>query len=150
MSSKNTPYYDEDAETMSVSSIPNLEKLTFDILLMLDFIDSPAMVNKSKDEIERIVIAKYQDRILVDIILQLLENRKYALNKLINMFESMQKAVKVNDNKILRQEYEKFGEQQNEEFVYPKFGGKDKFEKTIIDMNNKALAKQEEEKLKKN
>jgi len=132
-------YYDEDAETMSVGAIPDLNKLMNHIINMLSFVDMLKESGKSNQEIENVVIQKYQNDITILIIKELLENRKYALEKLLNMFTIL---GKVKEGKAdLHEEYEKFGERQNEEFIYPKFGGKEQFEKQIRELNERASNK---------
>jgi len=124
-------------EPMDPTAIPDLTEMTNIILQMIDFMNSGIMLKKkseNKDEYERIVIFKYQDKIPYNIIRLLLEDIK-NLGKLITMFETLTNIKK--GNLDIEKEYDKFGENLNEEYLYPQFGGKDKFISKMTELNEK-------------
>jgi hypothetical protein len=140
--------YNEDEETMSVEAIPSIAELNkrmTKIIELVEFLKSSEMTQKSQDDREQIAIFKYQDDIKsVNIIRQIVEDPKKNLKKISELFQLMGRIK--NGQADLHEEYEKFGERQNEEYVYPQFGGKDAFEKKIKEMNERVEERQNQEK----
>ena len=88
--------------------------------------------DKRKEEFESLVYGKYNSVLPMKIISLLIEQDRYDnLNELLDMFETL-KDIK-SGKKDIHEEAEKFGEKNRSKFVYPKFGGKDKF---IEEMTN--------------
>lgn len=185
---------DEYEVVMTPNAIPDLSKMSNDILELLDFIESDKMVilekkyleeyrmantledtisdqektlskfnsesaqfdkiqqglletkrrvaklrksaDKKREEFEALVYGKYNSVIPMKIISLLIEQERYDnLNELLDMFERL-KAVK-EGKKDIHEEAEKFGEINRSKYVYPKFGGKEKFLEEMSKPQNK-------------
>jgi len=117
----------------SADSIPNLVELTNNILSLVDFLDKPEIIELEKND-ERIyfqsVIEKF-DKVPMSIIRLMMEreNRDINLEKLINLIQTL-KSVK-NGKKNINNAFEQYKSQLEEEYIYPKFGGKEEFEKQM-------------------
>jgi hypothetical protein len=121
---------------MSASAIPNLNELLEKIIEMVEFMNTPQMVKKKRTDpknYEYTIFFKYREHMPTKIIDLLIENHTDNLQKLITMFETLN-GIKMG-NLDMTTEYEKFTENVNEEYLYPSFGGKDKFRER---MNNLA------------
>ena len=129
----------EDEETMSVNAIPSyseLNKRMNKIMELVEFLKSPEIKDKPEDEKEQLAILRYQDDIAsINIIRQIVEDPKKNLKKVIDLYQLMGKIKRGEAD--LHEEFNKFGEQQNEDYVYPQFGGKEKFETKIREMNER-------------
>jgi hypothetical protein len=122
--------FGEDHENPAGSreGIGNISILVENVIAMVEFMNSEPMKKlekENKDEFERIIIFKYQQDIPWHIMSLLFEDQNKYLPELIDMFEIL---LKVKSGKAdCQTEFEKFGESKNEEYVYPKFGGRDNF-----------------------
>lgn len=128
--------YDRDSVEMSKDTIPDIDLLTETIVHILEYILEPEMVvleNTNKDLFDKKVEEKFSDfslnyystfKMLLD-----KEDRNNNIKKLLDMFSKLNEIKK--GNLDIHEETEKFGEQQNEIYVYPKFGGKEKCEEII-------------------
>lgn len=125
--------YNFDGLEMSPDAIPNLDDLLININSVLDFVEEPYMKDlevTNKDMFERIIINKYHDKMPFKIIRALMEEERYEnLSKLLDMFEILKK-VKRGEADVY-DEFKKFNEEQNQTYIYPKFGGKDEFYKKM-------------------
>ena len=91
---------------------------------------------KKKEQFEAFVYGKFNNSIPMKIISLMIEQERYEnLDELLNMFDTL-KAVK-SGKKDINKEAEKFGEKNKQKYVYPKFGGKDNFEKVMSQDPNK-------------
>jgi hypothetical protein len=121
---------DESAKDPAGSreGIHDIEKLMGQVIDLVEFMNTDPMKKmkiENNDEFEKIIIFKYQNDVSIKIIHLLLEDQEKFLPELIDMFEIL---LKVKSGKAdCKTEYEKFGESKNEEYIYPKFGGKEKF-----------------------
>lgn len=120
------------------SNIPDLEKLTDDVLRFIDFIDRPEirtiketemgqfnfMVNEQFPELPLSMI-----RLLSDY-----NNRSQNLEKILDMINLL-RSVKTGEKSLENAENE-FVEKRAEEYLYPAFGGKDNFYK-VAEENKK-------------
>ena len=118
--------------------IPDLEKLTNDVLGFIDFIDKPEIreiketnmgqfnffVNEQFPNLPLSMI-----RLLTDY-----ENRSQNLEKILDMINLL-RSVKTGERSLENAENE-FVEKRAEEYLYPSFGGKDNFYK-IAEENKK-------------
>jgi hypothetical protein len=131
---------DESAKDPAGSreGIHDIEKLMGHVIDLVEFMNSEPMKEmkiKNNDEFERVIIFKYQNDIPYRIISLLFENQEKFLPELIDMFEIL---LKIKSGKAdCKTEYEKFGESKNEEYIYPKFGGKEKFYQFCYDEQQK-------------
>lgn len=119
---------------MSASSIPDLDVITGHVVDMLEFMDSSDMVKKRKEnqkEFELVVYHKYRELMPTKIIDLLIEDRVGNLERLITMFDTL-KDVKAG-KKNMEKEYSRFTEDVNQQYVYSKYGGKDKFNKKMME-----------------
>lgn len=121
--------------TMTPDAIPDVDRILEIIEDMLNFIETPVMEElekTDKEEFERLVYGKYNgiEELPFRIIsLVVDENRYENIEQLLDMFEIL-KEVKAGKKNIF-EEAEKFGEAQNEKFVYKNFGGKENFIKMM-------------------
>jgi len=122
----------QDDYEMSADAIPDLDVITHEILNMIEFMDTKEMINKRKKDIEeftRVLYAKYRDVIstkMIDLLIEdRVKNENVNFKKLIDMFSTMSQ-IKAG-HLDMKQEYEKFTESVNEEYVFKKYGGRDGF-----------------------
>lgn len=125
--------YNYDGLHMSADAIPDLDEMLRHINDLLDCIEEEHMKQleiQDKNMFERIIINKFHDKMPFKIIRMLMEPDRYNnLDKLLDMFETL-KIVQRGDADVYT-EFKKFNEKQNEEYVYPKFGGKEEFYKKM-------------------
>jgi len=121
--------YDFSGLTMSASAIPDLDQMLEKIYELLEYTETPMMKSleiQNKDMFERYIINKYHEVLPFKIIRLLMEHERYEnLDKLLDMFEILG-TVKSGKADVY-DEFKKFNEVQNERYLYPKFGGKEKF-----------------------
>ena len=120
------------------SSIPDLEKLTSDILKFIDFVDEPDIKELKETNIGKfnfMVNEGFPDlpvsmiRLLGDY-----DNKEKNLEKILEMIELL-RSVKTGHKTFENAENE-FVEKRAEEYLYPAFGGKDNFYK-VAEENKK-------------
>lgn len=86
--------------------------------------------DKKKEEFENIVYGKFNSKLPMKVISLLIEQERYEnLNELLDMFEIL-KDIK-NGKRDINVEAERFGEKNRSKYVYPQFGGKENFIKTM-------------------
>jgi hypothetical protein len=125
---------------MTTESIPDIEQLTEKVVKLLEFIDDPTIVELEKTDNTKYfqtVNSQFED--LPYSIIKLLterENRDTNLEKLLDMFAIMQ-TIK-NGEKDITSAFTDYKEELNEEYVYPKFGGKEEFERKMNKKKKKA------------
>ena len=125
---------DKNQDEMSIDNIPNLEKLTSDVLNFIQFTDKPEIKNMIKTrygEFINIITEKYPD-IPFSITKMLIDeniNRDESIKRLIHIFERLNK---IKNGKLnLNSEFKDFQEEISEEYLYPKFGGREEFIKKM-------------------
>lgn len=137
--------FDEDMRNnyiaqMNANAIPDLDNILEYIQELLCDIETPHMQKlekENKKEFERVLCAKYQDKInSIKIINLMLEPERYEnLEKLLDMFDNLKK---VKQGKVSVQDAHKnWCEKMNQEYVYSKHGGKQNFEKKMAELNKK-------------
>lgn len=125
---------------MTAESIPDIEDLTSKVVDFLQFIDDPDMIEMEKtDNVKYFQMVNSSFESLPYSIIKLLterENRDVNLEKLLDMFAIMQ-TIK-NGEKNISSAFTDYKETLNEEYVYPKFGGKAEFERKMDKKKRKA------------
>jgi hypothetical protein len=121
------------------SNIPDLEKLTNDILDFIEFVDKPENIELRKSQggnFNYILNEKFKDmpssmfKLLLDF-----DNRSSNLEKILDMI-NMLRNVK-NGNTSLKNAENEFAEKRAEEYLYPAFGGKEQFYKVANENKKK-------------
>lgn len=127
---------------LDAKAIPDLDKLLKEVLEMLYYINTDEMQKLEETDnysFERHLDSKFESLSLeYNSIFRLLldkENREKNILKLIEVFSKLQE-VKAGLIDISKADID-FKEELNEEYIYPKFGGKEQFEKTISEKNKK-------------
>ena len=119
--------------SMTPDAIPDIDNILVHIDELLTFIEIPEMKKleiSNKKEFERLVYGRYNNVLPMGIINLLVEDDRYEqLETLLNMCDTL-KQVK-SGKKDLHEEHAKFSEKLSEQYVYPKFGGKEKFEQEL-------------------
>lgn len=137
--------------SMDPNAIPDLHSLMEKIENMLSFMETDEMrrlEEENLDEFETLVYGRYNAEVPMKIIsLMVDENRYENLEQLLDMFDVLMD-VKTG-KKNIQEEAEKFSEKQNEKYVYPKFGGKEEFQKVIAEGEKKAKIAKRRHKNKK-
>jgi hypothetical protein len=127
---------DPDKE-MDVDAIPNIEKLTEDILEFLDFKDLPENVELAQTKYGVALDKMYSKfpNINYKIINVLMDTEASAEDKekdLMDLLSMLERLDKIKQGKLnIKSEFESFREEMHEEYVYPQFGGKAAYERTI-------------------
>ena len=120
--------------SMTPDAIPDMNNMLQHINSMISFMETPNMKElekKNKKEFERMVFGKYNAILPIRIITLLVEDDRYEhLEQLLDMCDTL-KQVK-SGQKDIQQEFTKFSENMNQKFLYPKFGGKENFEKEMM------------------
>ena len=125
---------DKNQDEMSIDNIPNLEKLTTDVFDFIQFTDKSQIKNMIKNrygEFINVVTEKYPD-IPFSIIKMLIDNdsnRDENIKRLISVFERLNNIKKGKHD--INNEFKDFQEEISEEYLYPKFGGRDEFIKKM-------------------
>ncbi len=120
------------------SAIPDLEKLTDDILKFIDFIDTPEIRDLKENNMSKfnfMVNEQFPELPLAMIrLLSDYQNRSQNLEKILDMINLL-RSVKTGEKSLENAENE-FVEKRAEEYLYPAFGGKDNFYK-VAEENKK-------------
>lgn len=126
--------------------IVDLDNVVKQIIEILEFMNTKEMIEMKEADsklFEKYIDDKYSDFSLEyhSILRLLLENNEANIKKLMIIIGTLRKVK----NKELDMDdvFENFKEGLAEEYIYPKFGGKEEFEKTIIERNNKKIKKQQ-------
>jgi hypothetical protein len=110
-------------------TIPDLEKLTNNVLDFIEFINKPETIKlkaESTGNYNYIINEKFADLPLSMIkLLSDTENRAKNLEKVLDMI-TMLRSVK-NGQKSFGDAENEFMEKRSEEYLYPAFGGRDNF-----------------------
>ena len=129
---QNAIRFDEDKEV-----IPDIEKLTETIISFLQYINTDEMVEldaKDHTAFIRHLEEKFEDFTLnyYNMFKMLVspDNRDANVMKLLGMLEVLSEIK--SGQKDMTTEFEKFREAQAEEYIYPQFGSKAKFEEAIV------------------
>jgi len=130
----NEEMMDSMTTKMDANAIPDLDKILLHIGDLLKDIETPEMQKLEKEnvkEFEKIIVHKYIDRInSLRIINLMLEPQRYAnLDRLLDMFEKLEN-VKAGKSNI-DDAHKKWCEKMNSEYIYPKYGSKEEFERQL-------------------
>ena len=119
---------------MDKNAIPDLEVLTNEIFDFLVFIDQPEIIElriSQHGNFLKLVEEKFKN-IPLSITKMLTDessDRVKNITKLLDMFQTLNKVKKGEKN--IDSEFENFKENLSEEYIYPKFGGKEEFERKM-------------------
>jgi len=126
---------DNSKRELSVDAIPDLEKLTQDVLDFLEFYHDPRSKKLRQNNFPKYLNEMYNRfESMPESMIRLLsdeKNQKTNLTKMLKMFEDLA-SVKRGEKNIHDAEDE-FNEKQNEEYFYPAVGGKDELIKIAED-----------------
>jgi len=119
---------------MSLSAIPDLNKLTRDVLDIVIFLEDceiDKLVVHNESDVKMIINNKYADTVPFGIISLLVDrqNRAENVERLLRMFESMNRAKK--GEKLLADVEKELYDDINTRYVYSKYGSKGAFEKEL-------------------
>lgn len=140
---------------MTPDAIPNMEKLTGDILAFLQFTEldsTKELIKKSHGTFLHKTTEKFPD-IPYSIIKMLMDEdetpqqKSENITKLLNMFGQLDKIKR--GEKDMDETFEHFREGLSEEYIYPQYGGKEEFEKKML-RKNKRKEKRQNRKYKSN
>jgi hypothetical protein len=118
------------------SAIPDLSKMLekiYDLLKEADTLLVPGLSEEKRKKTETRLSQKYNNDISSAKIISLMlaDDRYENLDRLLDMFDRLEEVkkgrVEINDAQ------RNFGEKLNEKYVYPKFGGKEEFEKKMAE-----------------
>jgi hypothetical protein len=140
---KNPPGMDNMPEPkLDATAIPDIDKLLSIVLEFLHYIGTKEMQeleNRDQLTFERHLDVKFEDlslrhypifKLLID-----KEHREENVCKLIDMFSIL---AKVKSGALdINQADKNFNEDLNNEYIYPKFGGKQQFEQAMLKGKNK-------------
>jgi len=119
------------SDNMTTDSIPDLEKLTDDIIDFLKFKDKPENEVLRKNNFGAFlqkVDEKYPN-IPFSIIKMLTDEDETDEQKSENIVKLLND-IKLG-NKNIKEGFEEFREELSEEYIYPQFGGKEQFERAV-------------------
>jgi hypothetical protein len=120
--------------SMDPSAIPDLGDILQYVDNLIEFVEKPEMIilkGADYQEFEKRVYQRYNQFMPIKIIGLLIdEDERYDnLTKLLDMFDRLENVKRGNSN--IQTEYEDFSEKLNEQYLYPVFGGKEKFIETM-------------------
>ena len=122
---------------MSVDNIPDLNKIMEDVMDMVEFMNEPAALElkfEDKQKYDDMVYFKYREIITPKIINILLEDIN-NMKGIMEMFETLA-AIKCG-NLDIETETDKYAAKIENQYIYPKFGGKEKFFEMLKNNANK-------------
>lgn len=128
-----------DGPEMDPNSIPDIDMLIAKTLELLEFLDTDEMMYLEKnDDVKHIQIinGKFDDlpyniiKLMID-----REHRDEHLERLINMFK-MLADIKMG-KKDIKQGFEDYRESLYDRYLYPQFGGKEGFERAMMEKGDK-------------
>ena len=141
-----------------VNAIPDIEQMTTNVIELMDDLEKPeykllasnsfgSLLNKlyekydeeiTNDNGEKIKNSKYIPYKLINILADPDRTPKEKHDDVVNMLEMFERLEKCKKNGAnIKEQFEEFREGLKERHVYPKFGGKEKFEKTLNSGENK-------------
>lgn len=127
----------KDEPKLDVGAIPDLEKLLETVLEFLKYISTDEMQKLEDSDptaFERHLDSKFENLSLryYSIFKLLLdkEHREENVCKLIDIFTTLNKIK--SGSLDIKKATDDFHEEQNHEYIYPKFGGKEEFEKEML------------------
>ncbi len=127
-----------DKVKYSIDEIVDIDKILNNIIDFIQFSDKPEIIDLEKRDDTayfHLIMERYEE--LPMSIIRLLmerENRSENVEKLLDMITLLSKLK--NGEGDINEEFEKFSENLNEEYVYPEFGGKEKFEEKMNNAKN--------------
>lgn len=118
--------------------LPNTDELMDMIIPFLEYIQTEPMEKLEKTDPKSFEkhldskFSKFSERYYA--VFKLLIDKKDRAKNVQKLIELFGKFEEVKEGKrTIDSAYKEFTEELNSEYIYPKFGGKDKFEKTIMD-----------------
>ena len=136
--------------SMDPNAIPDLGEMLNVINDLLAFIETDYMAKlemENKKDFEKLVYSKYNGYLPMKVIKLMLDPDKYEhLSRLLDMFDSLNDVK--HGRKNIQDAYDNFNEKLNEKYIYPDFGGKEEFEKTMTQKGNGINAKKKKAKAK--
>lgn len=123
-------------------AIPDIEQLLDHVISMLEYMNTDEMKqleDSDPDAFEKHLDIKFSEftyryyavfKLLLDKV-----NRKDNVARLIQLFEKLNKIK--NNEASMDDAYEEYTEGLNSRYIYPKFGGKQNFEKKMTENHNK-------------
>lgn len=121
---------------MDIETLPDIDKLSSDIIDIIQYVDSN--ISTDLENIRNELLGKYEN-VPFSIIKLLTMSRDKKIqaeniDRLLNLLNDLQK---VKENEMTLDDCKnKFREIIAERYIYPNFGGKEKFEKHIMDRQN--------------
>lgn len=139
---KNDPTAEIMDMNSSIETLMDPTILSKYIIEFLEFVDKSDIINletKSNGEYNQLINSTFEDKLPYSMIKLLSERdkREFNLKKILDMLIMLQKVRSGQEN--IDDAIDKCKENINETYVYPKFGGKDEFERKI----NKKIKKNE-------
>ena len=140
--SMNNLYSDEIANqyknSMSANAIPDIDELLEHVDELFKFVETNNMLKlekENKQEFESKIYAKFNTKLPMKMIGLFVEKNRYEnLDSVLDMLDTL-RDIK-NGKKDINEEHEKFTNKQTEKYLYPPFGGKEKFEKAMKQKGN--------------
>lgn len=146
-----------DSSLLDKDSLPDVDALLTQIMELMEFINTDEMrelEENNKDEFEKRIEQKfniYESR--YSKIYILLMQKKNRIQNLIRLTDICSRINEMRSGKLdMKTTNEKFIEEMNNEYVYSKFGGKEKFEETLKQRAEEKKIKEQKkaEKIKNN
>lgn len=115
-----------------------MEELTEKIIHILEYMNLDCIKDLRKtnyDEFKKHIFLKFEDFEYIAILKLLIDNEDVDINQLINMIKI---ADDIKHNKISEESaFNNFKEDMANIYIYPKFGGKESFEKKMVESGKK-------------
>lgn len=120
--------------SMTSDAIPNIDNDVLPYINeLMEYTELPHMIKLEQSDNKKfmnLVCGRFNSKLSMNMINLLTSSDKYEnLDKLLDLLDTM-RDIK-DGKKDIREEHSRFTEKMNEHFVYPKFGGKDNFEKEM-------------------
>ena len=130
---------------MSVNAIPDLEKLSKNLLEILIYLEDPNNkddIRRNETDVKMMLNNKYADTVPYGFISLLISEKTRAENVdiIVRMLENMKKAK---EGTVSLETVEKnFADEINQKYIYSKYGSKENFERELTKMQkNKSKKK---------
>lgn len=132
-----------DRGELSLDAIPDLDKLTGNILEILEYLEDPKnkrLIATNEGSVRTMLCNQYAETVPYGVITLLLdrENRYENVGRLMRMFEMMNNAKC--GKRTLEEVEKEFTEEINHRYIYSKYGSKENFEREL----QKEIAKEQE------
>ena len=140
----------QDSQTqekpLSANAIPNLEKLLDSILELLRYINTDEMQKMETDDqqaFEQHVDAKFNDlSIRYYSIFRLLMDKEHREENVHQIIDMISKLKEIKEGKVdIEKATKDYTETKNQAYIYPKWGGKEQFEKAMREEEKKNKGK---------